>query len=156
MLRLPLRSATVSRLFRSARVMQAKQKVTFQAPALFCRNPEKKTSRDRMVFPYHSGEESKYHFLGNSIPLNLTPSLIFHNRINPRLAAIASALALSRAPNFRIMCFKWFLTVSSVMKSRCPISRIRFPLATRARTSTSLDVRPWSPASAPKRSRVGA
>jgi hypothetical protein len=122
MLRRPPRSATVSRLFRSARVMQAKQKVSFQAPALLCRSPERKTSRNRMVFPYHSGEEFKYHFLGNSIPFNLTPFLIFHNRMNPRLAAIASALALSRAPSFRIMCFKWFLTVSSVMNSRCPIS----------------------------------
>jgi hypothetical protein len=155
MLRLLLQSATASSLFPSPRVMQAKQKVKFKTPTLLCRNPEKKTSRYRMVFHYHSGEEFKYHFLGNSIALRLTPSLIFHNRINPRLAAIASALTLSRAPNFLIMCVKWFLTVSSVMNSRCPISRIRFPLATRARTSTSLDVRPWSPASAPRRSSVG-
>ena len=155
MLRLSLHSATVSLLFPSPLVMQAKQKVNFQAPALLCRSPEKKTSRDRLVFRYHSGEEFKYHFLGNSIALNFTTSLVYHNRINPRLAAIVSALVLSRAPNFRIMCFKWFLTVSSVMNSRCPISRIRFPLATRARTSTSLDVRPWSPASATRRSGAG-
>src|SRR5258708_4648860 len=103
MLRLTLHSRMVSRLFLFPLMMQTKRKVSSQAPALLCRSPEKKTSRDRMVFPYHSGEEFRYHFLGNSIALNLTTSLIFHNRINPRLAAIASALALSRAPNFRIM-----------------------------------------------------
>ena len=72
MLRLTLHSPMVSLLFLSPLLRPGMRKVSSQAPALLCRSPEKKTSRDRMVFPYHSKEELEYHFWGNSIALKMS------------------------------------------------------------------------------------
>jgi len=45
----------------------------------------------------------------------------------PRRMAMAMAWVRSLAPNFSMMCLMWTLTVSSVMKSFSPMSRVTIP-----------------------------
>src|ERR1700730_12676180 len=66
-------------------------------------------------------------------------------RHHGRATNLVSALVRSRAPNFCTICFKWYFTASSEMNSRCHISRFRYPPATRAKISSSLDVRDSPP-----------
>ena len=55
----------------------------------------------------------------------------------PRRTPIATASVRSFAPTFSLMRLRCTLTVSSAMHNWSPISRFRFPAATRSRTSTS-------------------
>jgi 3-deoxy-7-phosphoheptulonate synthase len=63
----------------------------------------------------------------------------------PRRTAMATACVRSLAPSFSITCLRCTLTVSSEMKRRSPISRLRLPAATWASTSISRGVSVSSP-----------